>query len=117
MPLSPLRPCSATCPNLTRGGRCPQHQRSWRSSQPEVKRHTGRWLQQQREALFNREPLCRICRAAGRTTKATIRDHIIPLAEGGSDVEWNTQPLCRSCSDTKTQQEAKRGMQRARQYR
>jgi 5-methylcytosine-specific restriction endonuclease McrA len=44
---------------------------------------------------------------------ATIRDHIVPLAEGGQDIESNVQPLCQTCSDIKTQAEAARGRHRA----
>ena len=45
---------------------------------------------------------------------ATIRDHIVPLAEGGRDTDDNTQALCEACSDTKTAAESQRGMRRAR---
>jgi 5-methylcytosine-specific restriction enzyme A len=44
---------------------------------------------------------------------AVIRDHIIPLAEGGADDGTNTQAVCQSCSDAKTSREATRGRQRA----
>lgn len=71
-------------------------------------------MQRERARLFAREPLCRQCRAAGRTTLATIRDHIVPLMEGGTDVPENIQPLCQACSDRKTQAEAQRGRGRAR---
>jgi 5-methylcytosine-specific restriction protein A len=50
---------------------------------------------------------------AGKRTLATIRDHIVPLAEGGQDTETNAQPLCQACSDTKTYAEAQRGRRRA----
>ena len=59
-------------------------------------------------------PLCVLCRALGRRTLATIRDHIIPLAEGGADDSTNQQGLCKDCSDIKTQTEALRGRQRRR---
>jgi 5-methylcytosine-specific restriction protein A len=74
----------------------------------------GRALQRRRAILFTREPWCRICRDAGRWTLATIRDHIVPLAEGGTDDETNEQPLCRRCSDQKTAEEARRGRDRTR---
>ena len=47
-------------------------------------------------------PLCVECAKRGRVTVATIRDHIIPLAEGGEDVPENTQPF-------KTKAESARG--------
>ena len=46
-------------------------------------------------------------------TVATIRDHVVPLAEGGEDDEENVQPLCQDCSDAKTREESKRGQRRA----
>jgi 5-methylcytosine-specific restriction protein A len=46
---------------------------------------------------------------AGRVRVASIRDHIVPLAEGGRDDESNVQPLCEECSDAKTIEESKRG--------
>ncbi|HTE42413.1 MAG TPA: HNH endonuclease signature motif containing protein [Steroidobacteraceae bacterium] len=70
---------------------------------------TGRKLQRERERLFREHPLCAICIAAGRVRAATIRDHIKALAEGGQDVEENTQGLCQGCSDTKTKGESRRG--------
>ena len=69
--------------------------------------------QRARSHLFRREPLCRVCLAAERTSPATIRDHIVPLAEGGLDVEENVQPLCKACSDAKTHAESVRGRRRA----
>lgn len=61
--------------------------------------------------LWTKEPHCRTC---GRLLLPSqmIRDHIIPLAEGGQDIESNTQPLCQGCSDTKTQAESARGVRR-----
>jgi len=66
-------------------------------------------LQRMRERLFTKQPLCVLCRRNGRYVLATIRDHIIPLFEGGRDDERNEQGLCQSCSDAKTAEEAKRG--------
>ena len=54
-------------------------------------------------------PLCVECVKRGRVTVATIRDHIIPLAEGGEDVPENTQPLCVQCHAAKTKAESARG--------
>jgi 5-methylcytosine-specific restriction protein A len=38
--------------------------------------------------------LCEDCLAEGRTEAATVVDHIIPLALGGSDDDVNTRNLC-----------------------
>jgi 5-methylcytosine-specific restriction enzyme A len=43
---------------------------------------------------------------------ATIRDHIVPLAEGGADDRANTQALCKSCNDAKAIAESLRGRRR-----
>jgi 5-methylcytosine-specific restriction enzyme A len=55
-----------------------------------------------RQALFSREPFCRIC----TTGIATIRDHIQPLAEGGSEDESNIQPICADCDKRKSHRES-----------
>lgn len=75
----------------------------------DYKRVRGRRLQAKRAQLFAREPLCRECDRVGLVTLATIRDHIVPLAEGGTDDDANVQPLCGSCSDRKTAAESARG--------
>lgn len=49
-----------------------------------------------------REPLCRDCKANGRITAATVPDHIIPLALGGTDTDDNIRCLCSSCHDRRT---------------
>jgi hypothetical protein len=60
--------------------------------------YDARW-QRIRNATLQAEPLCRLCRAAGRTVPATIVDHIKPLAEGGTHAAENLQPLCKRCHD------------------
>jgi 5-methylcytosine-specific restriction protein A len=61
-------------------------------------------LQQVRARLFRAQPMCVRC----HVEVATIRDHIIPLCDGGLDVETNTQALCATCHDAKTEAESKR---------
>lgn len=116
MPARAAKPCSYPgCRALVRGGssRCEQHSlKAWARAAPAPERIRGRKLQQLRQALFSREPLCRECAKLGLVTLATLRDHIVPLAEGGTDTEDNEQPLCGACHDLKTQGEAKRGVGR-----
>ena len=71
----------------------------------DYKRQSGRALQRKRDELFGREPLCRSCKAKGFVTIATLRDHIKPLAEGGTDEDDNVQPLCEPCHDEKSMAE------------
>jgi 5-methylcytosine-specific restriction enzyme A len=106
VPMAPPRACS-TCGQTG----CQRHRRpAWGHARP-VSRIRGVPLQRLREQLFQEQPLCVHCLARGLDTVATIRDHITPLAEGGLDVEANTQALCASCHDEKTQREAQRGRQ------
>ena len=80
---------------------------SWRNGLTTAQRgYGGRW-QKARLTFLNREPLCRICKAAGLITPATVVDHIEPH-RGNQDLFWNTdnwQPLCTTCHDAKTKQE------------
>jgi 5-methylcytosine-specific restriction protein A len=86
---------------------------AWTSThgQPRIR---GRKLQRLRQRLFDAHPLCVVCLAQGKYTIATIRDHIVNVAEGGADNETNTQAICESCHAQKTQTEAERGKARAR---
>ncbi len=116
---APYRLCLApSCPVLVRGGgRCPQHggpRKPWHRSGETPKRVTGRPLQRLRAQLFARQPLCVVCLAAGRVRASEVRDHIVPLAEGGSDTEDNVRGICVDCHKVKTQQESQRGQARAR---
>ncbi|MCX2816489.1 MULTISPECIES: HNH endonuclease [Pseudomonas] len=49
------------------------------------------------------------CRACGLVTKDLEVDHIINVAEGGSDDDSNLQALCVPCHQEKTAAEAARG--------
>lgn len=93
---------------------CTDHRRvAWQQTAP-YKRIRGRALQKARADLFRAEPLCRECSRSGRVELAVIRDHIKPLAEGGTDDPSNIQPLCGECSDRKTAAESARGLVRDR---
>jgi len=111
MAMAPPRPCThPKCKVL----HCTEHQvEAWRTrDRPQVKRVRGRELQRRRARLFAAHPWCVRCMPKGVRTRATIRDHKIPLAEGGLDDETNVQGLCQSCSDTKTRDESTRGVRR-----
>lgn len=66
---------------------------------------TARW-QAKREAQLRVEPLCRMYRAAGRLTSATICDYI--ERHGGDPVRFWTGPfqsLCMPCHSSEKQRE------------
>lgn len=114
---APLRYCTKgrRCPHKVSATQpCPVHPSKPWAGTAKTPRVRGRKLQALRKELFQREPLCRLCMANGRVVLATIRDHIVPLAEGGQDVEHNTQPICDACSATKSHAEAARGRERRR---
>lgn len=67
-----------------------------------------------RAELFASNPLCAECLRNGRVTPATQRDHVRPLAEGGTDDHGNVQGLCDACHDAKSKAEAERGRKRVR---
>lgn len=106
-----------TCP-VPKCGRvnCQVHRPTdWRPryADPAIRRMRGRQLQQARVALFGRQPWCQACVKEGRyNVRATIRDHVIPLAEGGRDDVTNEQALCLDCSNAKTARESQRGVAR-----
>jgi 5-methylcytosine-specific restriction enzyme A len=118
MPYAPARPCTGDprCPYpAVQHGRCTRHAvPAWAPHVVPVRRITGRPLQRMRARLFTKQPLCVRCQAEGRVTMATIRDHIVPLTEGGQDNQTNEQPLCVECHDMKTLDERKRGVARSR---
>ena len=111
MAMAPPRPCShPTCATLN----CTKHLvAAWRTrSGPPPPRIRGRALQAMRVRLFAARRWCVHCLMKGLHTKASIRDHIVPLAEGGRDDATNEQGLCQPCSDRKTHQESARGVRR-----
>ena len=88
----------------------------WLTDGPSYPRIRGRRLMKMRAELFAKSPHCVLCLKAGRgEVKAVIRDHIIPLAEGGADDATNTQAVCQRCPDTKTRGETERGVRRSQE--
>jgi 5-methylcytosine-specific restriction protein A len=55
-----------------------------------------------RRQRLERSPLCEDCLAEGKTTPATVPDHIKPLALGGDDVDSNIRTLCAEHHDKRT---------------
>ncbi len=102
------------CPKLVKKGRCADHggeSGGWANRAIAPERMRGRKLQAARQRLFAKALY--MCAQCGRVTVDLVRDHIVPLAEGGEDAESNTQALCVACHDVKTRQESVRGQARA----
>jgi 5-methylcytosine-specific restriction enzyme A len=96
-------------------GRCSAHQReAWGKRADVPERIRGRRGQALRQELFRRQPLCVECERQGRVSLAVVRDHIVPLAEGGKDTEDNAQGLCNPCHDEKSLGERLRAQRRSR---
>ena len=101
------------CPTLVESGRCAQHARQrWSSTTGQPPRIAGNKLQRLRKWLWQQDPRCRQCRRVLVLDEA-IRDHIVNIREGGSEIPENTQILCARCHDSKTQTEQQRGRSRA----
>ena len=67
-----------------------------------AERLRGRRAVEQRRRRLTAEPLCRDCYAKGHITAATVPDHIIPLAKGGTDTDDNIRCLCAECHIKRT---------------
>lgn len=78
---------------------------TWRPTSSRQARGYGTAHDRLRRALLREEPSCRECRKAGRETKATHADHIIPKCLGGTDARTNYQPLCTAHARSKTGRE------------
>jgi 5-methylcytosine-specific restriction protein A len=106
MPPRPARQCGYPgCRVLTNDGtaRCAKHPRqAWAKPEDAPTRLRGRDNQKRRVRLLNLHPLCVTCEAAGRTTAATVIDHVVPLSQGGADTDYNLQQLCAACHDAKS---------------
>lgn len=70
------------------------------------------WTPAQRRYIHARDAgTCHMCGRQG----ATIADHVIPLAEGGSsDPDTNGRSICSECHEPKSREEARRGYERHR---
>ena len=118
MPTAPPHACPVRgCGRPTTTDRCEIHganapTHGWSTNRrQDVKRSiVGRGLHKARLALFVKAmAMCQVCRRPLRDPSEMIRDHVVPLAEGGPDIESNTQALCKNCDRVKTQSEARRG--------
>lgn len=89
------------------------HTTSWRSAKrTAVQRGYGYRWQKARAVYLSSHPLCCYCSRVGRTTPATVVDHI-ERHNGDALLFWdrkNWQPLCKPCHDgQKAVEEARAG--------
>jgi 5-methylcytosine-specific restriction protein A len=70
----------------------------------------ARWKRKRAEQL-QREPLCAMCRAVGRTVAASVADHVKPH-RGDPHLFWNgkLQSLCPDCHDRHKQAQERTGV-------
>lgn len=105
MPHKPPKSCAHPgCPNLTYGRYCEVHQkeadrnydRYQRNPEHKERYHSKGWKAIRRMQLV-RQPLCEMCLAQGRYTRASLVHHIRPLEEGGGNEADNLMSLCAPC--------------------
>jgi len=58
--------------------------------------YDAKW-QRLRAQTLRAEPICRMCLSAGKTVPANVVDHILPIADGGTNETSNLMPLCFRC--------------------
>ncbi len=77
----------------------------------------GRPWRRKRELVMKRDGYlcqCEDCQEAGRLPlEADEVDHIVPVAEGGTDDDSNLRAINHDCHKAKTQAEARRGAARS----
>lgn len=74
-----------------------------RETHGRIQGRKGRSLRQRR--LKRTHGLCEHCLAKGLDRTASVVDHVKALANGGEDIDSNTQNLCHPCHAIKTAQD------------
>jgi len=104
MPKKSKRPCRyPSCPKLTDGLYCVEHQRQATrhynhfQREPETNKRYGRAWKRIRDRYIKAHPLCEECKKADRLTPAEEVHHILPLSHGGTNDVSNLMSLCKSC--------------------
>ena len=94
-------------------GYCDEHAREsvgWQSDRQRGTRHQrgygSRWEKLRKRILARDHGLCQTCRRLGRVKAASMVDHIVNKAAGGSDDESNLEAICRDCHKLKTGRES-----------
>lgn len=107
MPSKSLKPCSYPgCPNLTTGGRCPQHRTADTRPTATERGYDANWRRLRAQHL-RENPWCVMCASFGKVEQATEVDHIIPH-KGDDSLRRdpaNLQSLCSYHHKSKTARE------------
>ncbi|MBI6550225.1 HNH endonuclease [Xenorhabdus lircayensis] len=100
------------CPRTTtdRSGYCTDHLHTgWQNHQQGKSRHErgygSKWDKIRQRILKRDRHLCQQCLSHERVTQATMVDHIIPKAHGGTDADSNLSAICYGCHKLKTAHE------------
>ena len=113
MPCAAPHPCTYPgCSTLTHERRCPEHLRQERrelarSCPNATARGYGHEWRKASRRFLRENPLCVLCRQAGKMRASEVTDHIVPH-KGDMAVFWdrtNWQALCRRCHSRKTAKE------------
>ncbi|MBE0434646.1 MAG: HNH endonuclease [Methylomicrobium sp.] len=114
MPVAAPRPCRHKgCRALVtnRDGFCDAHRKAVHKRYNDRRQSTGQRVKLYDSAAWKRaraahlqsEPMCRECRAHGQLVAAQVVDHIMPIKDGGAELDdSNLQSLCKSCHNRKT---------------
>jgi 5-methylcytosine-specific restriction endonuclease McrA len=101
-----LRAC-VTCGRPSPESYCPKHKpKPWATStrKQRVKLSGSTEQRRAKRVLARLQGICHVCDRPG----ADQVDHVIPLAQGGADEEWNLAPIhAEPCHREKTQAEAR----------
>ena len=104
MPRKPKKPCAyPSCPNLTEGRYCPEHQTKVNSEyekhgrDPRTKKRYGRAWKRIRDKYVQEHPFCELCFQRGVIVPVEEVHHKKPLSEGGTHDRSNLIALCKSC--------------------
>ena len=99
MPRAPKVCGTVGCPNLVRGQTyCDQHRREHGRGRTASAKATGtrKFNQRIRPVVLRRDPVCRL-QLPGCTGQSTQVDHIVAVADGGSDHPSNLRGVCEHC--------------------
>jgi 5-methylcytosine-specific restriction protein A len=118
MPQRPQKPCNAQgCNALTRNARyCDDHaylDKPWFGRKGSGR--GGRPWRRLRDLVLRRDHFichCDECKALDRIRPAHEVDHIVAVAEGGTDEPSNLRAINHDCHELKTRRESQAGMAR-----